>query len=264
MISGSVMAWLYICLAATLVFPIVFLIVMCWKKKLSVKPVLLGLAAFFVSQICIRIPILQAISTTGWFRAFAENTVLYAIVLAFTAGLFEETARLVCARFFLKRQRSLRDAVSFGLGHGFCEVVMIVGLTQINHLIYAVMINAGTFQAATAALPPSSSKALLSTMLAVTPTLLFVSIWERVSAVLFHLFESVLIFRGINEDKAGRYYVLALAAHTVMDASSVLVNKYGGMWLSEAVLFVLALAGIFYVLKTRDSFRKSATVETPA
>jgi uncharacterized membrane protein YhfC len=264
MISGSVMAWLYICLAATLVFPVVFLVVMCWKKKLSVKPVLLGLAAFFVSQVCIRLPILQAISTTGWFLAFAENTVPYAIVLAFTAGLFEETARLVCARFFLKKQRSFRDAVSFGLGHGFCEVVLIVGLTQVNNLIYAVMINSGTFQAATAALPPSSSKAILSAMLAVTPTVLFVSIWERVSAVLFHLFESVLIFRGVNEHKAGLYYVLAVAAHTVIDASSVLVSKYGGMWLSEAVIFVMALVGIFYVLKTRDSFRKSAPAQTAA
>lgn len=262
MISGSVMAWLSVCLAATLVFPIVFLIVMCWKKKLSVKPVLLGLAAFFVSQICIRIPILQALSTAGWFREFARNTVPYALALAFTAGLFEETARLVCARFFLKKQRSLRDAISFGLGHGFCEVVLIVGLTQINNLIYAVMINSGTFQAATAALPPSSSKAILTAMLAVTPTVLVVSIWERVSAVLFHLFESVLIFRGVNEHKAGLYYLFAVAAHTVMDASSVLVNKYGGMWLSEAVLFVLALAGIFYVLKTRNSFQKSAPAET--
>ena len=251
MVPVSAMVSIVIAFAALLVFPVVLLLVLCLKRKISPKPMWLGFAAFFVSQICLRLPILQALGSTAWFKAFAFQTVPYAVTIAFTAGLFEETARYLCVRFFLKRQRAFRDAVAFGLGHGFCETILLAGLAEVNNLIYAVMINSGTFQAVSAAMPAATYQQILHTLLAAsTAGSFYIAIWERVSAVLFHLFATALIFRGVKTGKI-RYYFFALAAHTVMDSASVLLMKYSNVWITESALFVFSLLGLLYLWKVR-------------
>lgn len=251
MIPTSVIAALFIAALATFVFPIVFLIVMCVKGKFSPRPVLIGVLAFFVSQICLRIPILNALSGQGWYQAFAKNLVPYAVVVAFTAGLFEESARYAGARFLVKGRLGYRDAVAFGLGHAFCEAVLIVGLVKVNNFAAAVMINSG---ALAASMPADAYKQTVDTMLALPPSLVYTAIWERAFTVLFHVFATVLIFRGVREHKT-RYYFYALAAHTVTDTASGLLPRYTNVWVTEAVIALIGLAGLFYVLKVKPRFQ---------
>lgn len=257
MVSASVIAALYVSAAVLLVAPILLLLILCLRGKIDPKPMFLGAGAFFVSQICLRIPILQALSSQGWFHTFALNTIPYTIFLSVTAGLFEESARYVCARFLLRKNRALRDAAAFGLGHGFCEVILLVGLTQVNNIIYASMINSGTFQAMTKLLPGAAGKQILSALLALTPALILVSIWERVSTVLFHLFATVLIFQGVRKRRIG-YYFIAVGMHALTDFGSVSLAKYGNIWISEIFLSIIALAGVFYIWKAKATFTESA------
>lgn len=262
MVSAPVIAGLFVSTAALLIAPIVLVLVLCLRKKISPKPMFLGFAAFFVSQICLRLPILQALGKVSWYQAFAHQTVLYAVTICFTAGLFEESARYLCARFFLKRQRAFRDAIGFGLGHGFCEVILIAGLTELNLLIYAEMLNSGVLHSLASTLPEGSYQKLVTQLLALTPVTPYVAIWERFSAVLFHLFATVLIFRGINTGKV-RYYFFAIAAHTLTDSASVLLMKYGNVWISESAICILSLLGIFYVWKVRPHWG-TESVRVPA
>jgi uncharacterized membrane protein YhfC len=252
-ISSSVFVGFVISAIAELLFPIVFLLVLCLKKKISPKPMFLGAAAFFVSQICLRIPILQVLGAQSWFAAFALNTIPYFIMLSVTAGLFEESARYLCTGCFLKNQRGFCDALAFGLGHGFCEVIFLTGMAQINNLIYTVAINNGTFGTLTAKLSPATSQQLLTAMLAVRPEQVYLGILERVCAVTFHIFASILIFKGVNEHKI-RYYFLAIAAHAVLDFGSVMLGKYTNMWAAEGFVFLVALAALFFIMKMKPSF----------
>ena len=106
----------------TLVLPVVLLIVLAVMKKIRLAPLALGFVSFFVSQMILRIPLLQLLNAAGALNAIAANTVLYAVVVGgLSAGLFEETARLGGAAI-LKGQRSYKDMISFGLGHGLCAV----------------------------------------------------------------------------------------------------------------------------------------------
>ena len=58
---------------------------------------------------------------------------LYAVVVGgLSAGLFEETARLGGAAI-LKNYRTWKDMVSFGLGHGLCEVMLIAGIIPMSY-----------------------------------------------------------------------------------------------------------------------------------
>lgn len=236
----------------TLVFPVVLLLVLCLKHKISPKPMAVGILAFFVSQVCIRIPMLQVLAAQPWYKAFAKNqTVLYLIIVCFTAGLFEETARYLGVRFFLKDQREYRDAVAFGLGHGFCEVVLLVGLSEVSMFAVGMMINGGSFNPSVA-----SAKQTIDSMLKITPVVPLTAVWERVSAVMFHLFATVLVFRAVREKKI-LWYFAALGAHTVLDSVSSLLVTYSQVWVSELSVFLLGLLGFVYVLKAKPHFAQA-------
>ncbi|MBW7571818.1 YhfC family intramembrane metalloprotease [Caproiciproducens faecalis] len=254
-ISSSVFAAFLIAAAAELLLPVVLLLILCVKKIISPKPMFLGAAAFFVSQICLRIPLLQAAGTQSWFQSFALNTVPYLVMLSITAGLFEESARYLCAGCFLKKQRAFRDALAFGLGHGFCEVILLTGMAQINNIIYTVMINNGSFSTIAAKLPSATAQQLLSAMTSATPPLIYVGILERVFAVTFHIFASVLIFKGVNEKKV-RYYFFAIAAHAVLDFGSVALTRSVNVWAGEGFAFAIALAALFLILRMKPEFPK--------
>lgn len=248
--------------AAELLFPVVLLLVLCIRKKVSVVPMFLGAAAFFVSQLCLRIPILRVLSAQSWFKAFALNTVPYIIMLSFTAGLFEESARYLCAGCFLKKHRLFRDAISFGLGHGFCEVILLTGMAQINNIIYSAAINNGTFQTLTKALPAAQGQQLLSTMLAVRPEQVYLGILERVFAVTFHIFASVLIFKGAKEHKV-HFYFFAIMAHTVFNIVGVLLTQYVNMWAGEGSMLIFAAAALFLIFKMKPSFNQPESENMP-
>lgn len=263
-VSSSAFVAFIIAAAAELALPIVLLLVLCLKKKISAKPMFLGAAAFFVSQICIRLPILQILGTQNWFKVFALNYFIpYALALALTAGLFEESARYLFAGGFLKKQCAFKDALAFGLGHGFCEVIFITGLAQINYIIYAAAINNGSFNTLTASLPAVKSQQILSAMLSVAPTMVYLGILERVLAVAFHVFATVLIFKAINEHKV-RYYFFALAAHAVLDFGAALLANYTNIWATESFAFIVALAGLFFIFKMKPTFPATDHTEVQA
>lgn len=262
MISASVLTAFMVAAACELLLPIIILIVLGIRKRLSIIPALLGFAAFFVSQMLLRMPILETLKTQSWFQAFALNMVPYIIMLSFTAGLFEESARQICAGCFLKKRRSFQDALSFGLGHGFCEVILITGMAQINNIIYVVMINNGSFQKLTASLPAAQSQQLLNAMLAVKPEAVYLGVLERVFAVTYHVFASILIFKGVSEKKIS-YYFLAILAHTVLNVGSVMLTQYVNMWAGEGFAFVYAVAAFFLILQMKKSYPAADLPELP-
>lgn len=238
----------------TLLLPILLLIFLGVKRKISPRPLLFGALAFFVSQILLRIPLLNVLSTQSWFLSFAQQMMIpYLLLLCISAGLFEESARLVGAKFFCKQQRTYRDAVSFGLGHGICEVLLLVGLTSINNLLYSFMINTGSFEAVTAS-SPEIAQQIIASLTAVSAIDVYLGIIERFSAVLFHIFATVLIFQGVNRGRSVRYWLLAIFFHAGFNLVAVLLVQYSNGWVCEAVLLLLGLAGLFYVLRARNHF----------
>lgn len=244
---------------AELAVPIILLLVLCIRKKISVKPMFLGFAAFFVSQICIRMPILNILSVQSWFKAFALNTIPYVIMLSVTAGLFEESARYLCAGCFLKKERFFRDAVSFGLGHAFCEVILLTGMAQINNIIYSTMLNNGTINT----LPATIANQVVAAMQTVTPTLVYLGVLERVFAVTYHVFASVLIFKGVNEHKVS-YYIYAILAHSVFNIGGVMLSKMVSPMFGEGFMLIFTLAALFLIFRMKPSFPKQESEDLPA
>ena len=249
----------------TVVLPVILLIVLGVMKKISAGPLFLGFASFFVSQMVLRIPLLQVLGGQSWFQSFAAHTAVYALVVGgFTAGLFEETARLAGAAV-LKKKLSYKSMLSFGLGHGLCEVILIAGMSQVNNLILCAALADPQGAAATAFLSgvdPATLQAVAAQLTAATPALVGLALVERVSAVLYHLFGTCLVFTAVKRGKP-LYYAGALLAHTLFNFLAVMLNAWVGPWIMEAVLLAAGVCFGLYVWRARRWFDAPAPQALP-
>ena len=247
-LSGVQVASFAVAAFCTLALPVVLLIVLGVMKKIRLAPLALGFASFFVSQMVLRIPLLQLLTAAGALNAFAANTVLYAVVVGgLSAGLFEETARLAGAAI-LKGQRSYKDMISFGLGHGLCEVMLIAGMTHVNNLLLAAALSdpGGPFGALLAGGDSATLELVAGQLAAAAPGVVALGLLERVSAVLFHLFATSLVFTAVIRRKP-LWYFAAVAAHTLFNSLAVLLSGFG-LLAVELALFALGLAMGAWVL----------------
>ena len=255
MVTTGAIIGIIVTLIITLFGPIVAAIVYSVKNKGKGvwKAWLLGAAGFFVLQILIRVPVLNILGTFPWFQRFAENQyILYCLILAMTAALFEVVARFAVAKI-LQKNMNYQQGVAAGLGHGGIEAIILIGMTYVNNLLYAVMINSGAFDATvaqTGALPVPNAAELVNqlnqikTALIETPAYAFyLAGYERILCVLFHTAMSLLVCYMVYKKKALLGVGIAFAAHFFVDFISPVVNglatPYLGNVISQETAYVL-------------------------
>ncbi|MGL4373111.1 MAG: YhfC family glutamic-type intramembrane protease, partial [Turicibacter sp.] len=125
--------------------PLFLLIWVRKKYQASLLSFFVGMIAWVVAVQILEAPVhlyfLSANEITSNF--LFTNPIAYMLYGGLMAGVFEETARLVCFKFLLKKQNRIQDALSYGIGHGGVEAVLLVGLTYVSNLAMSVMINNG-------------------------------------------------------------------------------------------------------------------------
>ena len=87
-----------------------------------------GRFVFIISQPLLRLPILQYLQSSVDFElAYTLNPLLIGVLIALSAGVFEEGFRFVFKRFLLKPDKcSFSQPIIFGLGHGVAEALIIL------------------------------------------------------------------------------------------------------------------------------------------
>ncbi len=213
-------------------------------KKLKANPLsfLIGAITFIVSAL-----LLEQIFHTVMFRVFGstlqENLILYAIYVGLSAGIFEETGRLFSMKVFMKKTLSKENALMYGIGHGGCEAIMIVGLTSISNIVTSVMINTGSIGGLLDKLDPAVKETTLQklSLLWLTPSYQFYMAGaERISAILLHICLSYLVYKAVKNNKL-RIYVLAILIHAAIDAATVLLAQNVPVYVFEMIVFAVVL-----------------------
>ncbi len=218
------MAAYILLLIVTLVLPVVVGVFAAVRLRQS-KAVFLGAVCFFLMQGCIRIPLLQyVLPMFAQYTAFQiAYPILYLFLLALSAGVFEECGRYL----FLKilKARTLTEGISFGIGHGGIEAVLLVGINAAALAFYPQLLY-GT----------ASGDYFLSAV-------------ERLAAMTAHIGFSVLV---LSSQAKRRSWLLAVAVclHTALDFLALYLTRKAGWsaWLTEAFVAVFAVITIVLAL----------------
>lgn len=212
-----------------------------------------GALAFALSQLFTRLPLVQGAQYLLRDELKSSPALLMAWmgVLALTAGLFEETARLWAFGGPLRDFRRWRDAVGFGAGHGGLESAVLVGGLALLGLINMVALS--SLDPSTLPLKPEQveqvrqAKAAFAALRWWEPLL---GAYERVGAMVFQIAMSVLVLQRFVRGQV-RWYWLAVGAHALFNGAAAAVGKAAGALAAEGVVTVASLLGLWVILHFR-------------
>ncbi len=232
-----------------------------WRKRThaSLIPAVIGAATFVLFALVLE-QLLHGVVLK--LPAVTENTALYVLYAGFAAGIFEETGRLFAFRFLLKRYRGRGTAVTYGIGHGGIEAVLLTGVSMISNLALIIVLMTNGETGLAAFIGSENAPAMISSLQSTNPALFLVGGLERAVAIALHIALSVFVFRAVRERRPGDW-LLAVLFHAGVDCFAVLysVGVIGSVLIIE--LGVLAMtAGI--ALLARRAYRKMAEEPSPA
>ncbi len=263
LIIGAVL-WIAVPVAAALIWKV--------KKKEPVTSILIGAAAFLLFamileksvQNVLAFPTAMGLPEHAVSRFLNATPVLLALVAGLFPGVFEETGRLIAFKTVLRKRSNRETSISYGIGHGGFEVIWILGLTYIQYIAYAVMINAGTFGilmdqvASQAPEQLGSIESVVSLLTGFSFADLGMAFVERIFAVLLHIGASILVFYACRNKKRFWLYPMAIVLHTGCDFIAALYILHVisfSTWVLEgicAVFGLLTFFGAYLLLYQKD------------
>lgn len=158
--------------------------------------VVLGAACFTVSQVLLRIPLLNLIQGTTDYQLCAMlNPIVTILLIGLSAGIFEEGFRFLIKLFLMKPARcGMLQPILFGLGHGVTEACII----------------------------------LIPLFLAgYTVGMLGLAIVERALTIVLHVSLTILVWNGFQLDKKLRMLAAAILLHGLVDTVFPILQRYG-------------------------------------
>ena len=255
-----------------IIIPIIIAIIWTIKKKEKMTTVIVGALTFALFAIILEkpiqnvlvFPLQMGLSEHAASRFINARPVLWAFIVGLFPGVFEETGRFVAYKTVLKKRKNKETSISYGIGHGGFEVMLVLGLTFITYISYAVMINNGTFKLVVdqviAQAPDQVDQiyAIADKLVTFSVSDLAVSIVERIIAVMYHIGASMLVFYACREKKYLWLYPLAILIHTVIDGFCGL-TMVGVVTVSDwtlegfvAVFASLTFFGAYFMLYKKD------------
>ena len=258
--------------AVAVIIPIAIALIWRFRKHEMFTTILVGAATFILFALILEKPIQNALvfptqmglAEHAASRFINARPLLLALVCGLFPGVFEETGRLLAFNTVLRNRRNRETAISYGIGHGGIEVIIVLCMTYITYIVYAVMINTGTFQALidqVAAEMPSQTDAMYA-LADQIPRIGILDVGagmiERVFAFLFHVGASILVFYAARDKGRFWLYPLAIVLHTAMDfiaglyTFKIIEISMPALEAIIAVLGILTFLGAYFLLYKRD------------
>lgn len=225
----SMLTMLALILSASICFfiPLGSLAYFVAKDKRLIKSFLIGMIIFFITQVVIRIPIINLIlPNMDWYLNMSSNPWMYSIFLALTAGLVEEIGRYMAFKYLLKNNRTYRDGIACGLGHGGIEAILITGISCVTVLIGSLIGN--------------------DIFMNISPLEAFAAGFERLCAMVIQIGLSMIVLYGVRQ-KSIKYLFLAIFVHTLINLPLIMLLKWGIVAVEIYVFIWAIILGIFTV-----------------
>ena len=189
-----------------------------------------------------------------------------AIIFGLSAGVFEEVARYIVYRWWMKDVRTWREGVFFGLGHGGVEAIILGALAGLA-LYAALAFQSTDFET----LAPDQLQAV---------TLQFEAYWaspwydvllavvERIFTLMVHVSLALLVLQAFTRRNAW-WLLLAVVWHALVDAVAVFGLYTWGVYWTEFAIGVLGLSSLVIVYwlrpgRTENQKEPAVPLEPPS
>jgi uncharacterized membrane protein YhfC len=272
-ITGNVSTLSIVFMAISFVFafmvPIALIVFMGVKKRMNWKAMLFGALLFVVFVLILeRIMHVLVLGTAPTKSAIYKNPVFYMLYGGFAAGIFEETARLLCFKSILKvgENENIHTGISYGLGHGGIEAILIGGLASIGNLVSSVMLNAGMLKSSASAMTEQQLDAFNNGMNALVNTQSYIFLItgvERIVALSLQIALSLFVFKAVKEKK-WIYFVYAILIHASIDMVAVLFQRgiFKNIFLMEGIILLATVLVAIVAFKiNRKKHVQEQTIE---
>ncbi len=186
---------------------------------------LLGATCFIVSQPLLRLPILQNMqNSTKFILAYSLNPLMISILIAFSAGVFEEGFRFLFKQFLIKPGKcNFSQPVIFGLGHGIAEALIL----------------------------------LVPTLSLVPISQLGLATLERVLAIILHVNLTIIVWNGFRRNRRILYLLIAIVIHGFVNSLIPLLLTFSSsILLIEGPLALIDLLMTFYSYKSKKLYKE--------
>jgi len=234
--------------------PIGLAIYLTSRWKLSGGIWWIGIATFVLSQVG-HIPfnwgigkLLNQTELVAWNPIY--QLVFNAVFLGLSAGIFEEVARYLVLRWWLKDARSWRNSVLFGAGHGGAEAIILGVL-----VLYAFIQMAALRNTDLAKVIPANQLILAQKQV----TAYWSASWyysltgalERFFTIPCQVAMAVMVMQVFTRRHI-RWLFLAIGYHALLDALAVVNIKYLGVFWTEAVIGGFGILSVILILILRQ------------
>jgi uncharacterized membrane protein YhfC len=240
--------------------PILLGIFLTIKFHLGWRIWLIGASTFILSQVFhlpfnkyILNPILVNIQQT---LPQVSATLIIAISLGLSAGIFEEVSRFGMYRWWLKNEHTWRKGILAGAGHGGIESIILgilVMLTYINLMAYR-NIDLSYLNLAPEQLSITRQQIQVYWSLSWYDSLL--GALERKLTIPFHIAASILVLQVFTRNPARLMYIwlgIAVLYHTILDASIVFIASQWGVYTAESFLALTVVLDIIIIFSLRQA-----------
>jgi uncharacterized membrane protein YhfC len=241
--------------------PVGLLIYFRKKYKAKMVPALVGAAAFVVFAMVLEqglhaLVLKPQADRSTWLSSYP---ILYMLYGCFAAGIFEETGRFLSFKLLKRRYGGIGTGLSYGVGHGGIEAILLGGIAMVNALVLSVVANSGNLAQLTSGPNGALVTAQIQSLASTAPAMFLVSGVERMFALTIHIALSVIVFYSVYENRRLWLYPAAILLHALIDAPAALtqVGVLTNVLWTEALIFLCAVAVALIAVYTHRKLKPS-------
>ena len=210
----------------------------------------IGLLAFFVAWVCILIVTQISAATSDLLK---EGTILYSLIVAASAGLFEESSRVLAFRVFkgLRENGNWNTGIMYAIGHSGMESIIVGGSLLLTIVVVKYtpeLLSPEVLSQSKAVLEIGFLQGLYNSFERLLVGLLIHSCWT-----------SVVLLCLIKSQK--RYLLLAMLWHFGHDMVALNLHRLSDHWIVEKLWIVFIVVVYSWILvrlgETITNWRRS-------
>lgn len=247
------------CSAMEGVFPllVVILLVIYLKKihHMLFKPFFVGVLMFIVFakilETILHLIVLQFDHATSVY--LMTHPLAFTLYGGFAAGIFEETGRYFGFRVMLKRYRTWKAGISYGLGNGGIEAFLLGTVISVESIVFGVLNNSHQLPANI----PASTLQQIQTLVHQPGSYYLFGTFERLMAICIQVALSLLVLYSVRERKV-IFLFISVILHAMVDFVPGLYQSHVfPLWGVEGFMLIYGVLSILFIKKSQLLFSAS-------